>query len=353
MCHYMWAIPLKCGILLYLLYKRLGTASVIASVACLLLTLPLQFVLGQHISRTNKQSMKETDRRLRHIHEWLSNMKLFRLYAWERSGQKRIEQVRRKELDFLWHYSLQWAWATFLTQASTVILTLLTFVLYPYFRPEGSEATSSIPDAAQALSGLALINQFTVPLSIIPVIVPDLIAARNSTIRLVEFFRKPEVVGIGDQKHTPAASNSDASGDVTAPMMTSVGRRSLDNIDENDEEPHGANDVIVHATGASFSWPSGGYDVPTDDVTTGDERSFVLRDINLKIRRGTLTVVVGHVGTGKSSLLLALLGELDLDGGHVTWSPPIKQHNCGYVAQRPWLMQVIHRIHFWTSTELN
>ena len=283
--------------------------------------------------------MKETDRRLRHIHEWLSNMKLFRLYAWERSGQKRIEKVRRKELDFLWQYSLQWAWATFLTQASTVILTLLTFVLYPFFPLEGSKA--SIPDAAQALSGLALINQFTVPLSIIPVIVPDLIAARNSTIRLVEFFRKPEVVGIGDQKYNPMAT-SGAPGDDTT-LTASVRRRSLDNIAEDEEEPDGADDVVVHVSGASFGWPSG-YDVTPNDVTAPTER-WALRDIELKIRRGTLTTVVGHVGSGKSSLLLALLGEMDLDGGHVTWSRDKRsghqyQHKCGYVAQRPWLMQV-------------
>jgi len=289
--------------------------------------------------------MKETDRRLRQIHEWLSNMKLFRLYAWERSGQKRIEKVRRKELDFLWSYSLQWAWATFLTQASTVILTLLTFVLYPYFLSEGSEA--SFPDAAHALSGLALINQFTVPLSIIPVIVPDLIAARNSTIRLVEFFRKPEVVGIGDQKYTAITSSAASDDDSTS--LTTVRRRSLDNIAEDEEEQGEPDDIVVQVSGASFSWPTG-YDVTADYVATGVERT-VLRDIDLKIRRGTLTVVVGHVGSGKSSLLLALLGELDMDGGHMTWprgTKKLHQHqlNCGYVAQRPWLMQVAPKILF-------
>lgn len=109
-------------------------------------------------------------------------MKLFRLYAWEYSGMSRIQSVRRRELSHLWSYSLQWAWATFLTQASTVLLTLLSFVLYPLFSADES------PPPAQALSGLALINQFTVPLTIIPVIVPDLIAAWNSTIRLEVFI---------------------------------------------------------------------------------------------------------------------------------------------------------------------
>jgi ABC-type multidrug transport system fused ATPase/permease subunit len=105
---------------------------------------------------------------------------------------KRIEKIRNKELDHLWSYSLQWAWATFLTQASTVALTLLTFIFYPLFN-WSSEPSARIPPAAQALSGLALINQFTVPLTIIPVIVPDLIAACNSTSRLQQFFSRPEI----------------------------------------------------------------------------------------------------------------------------------------------------------------
>ena len=231
-------------------------------------------------------------------------------------------------------------------QASTVILTLLTFILYPYFRPEGSEA-GNIPDAAQTLSGLALINQFTVPLSIIPVIVPDLIAACNSTIRLEEFFRKPEVVGSGHRKCAPTASSANSREEEEAMPLERSPHRPLDNIAEDEEEAEATDDVIVHVAAASFSWPVDDHVTQSDDDVIAASERWVLRDIELKIRRGSLTVVVGHVGSGKSSLLLALLGELDLDGGQVTWARggegrgQLKRHNtCGYVAQRPWLMQV-------------
>ena len=133
-------------------------------------------------------------------------MKLFRLYGWERSGQRRIEDVRRTELKYLWQYSLQWAWVTFLIQASTVFLTLLTIYLYPYFQSTPEEA--SIPAPEYVLSGLALINQFTVPLCLIPVIVPDLIAARNSTHRLQKFFRMAEVKMDADNTSRKARTNS-------------------------------------------------------------------------------------------------------------------------------------------------
>ena len=44
---------------------------------------------------------------------------------------------------------------------------------------------------------------------------------------------------------------------------------------------------------------------------------MVLKDIDLTIRKGTLTAIVGPVGSGKSSLIGALLGELEVDSGSV------------------------------------
>ena len=318
LCHYLWAIPLKLAILLYLLHQKLGAGSVIAALLCLLLMVPAQFLLGRNISHQNKSSMREAGRRLAKIHEWISNMKLFRLYAWERSGLSRIRAVRRKELQHLWSYSIQWAWATFLTQASTVALTLLTFVLYPFL----SSTSGSSPPAAQALSGLALINQFTVPLTIIPVIVPELIAACNSTFRLQEFFRKSD---ISVQRHQHPADKPAAN--------ESLSVRTLEKIAEDEEHQEAGSDnfyeqpeeLAVRISQATFSWH------PV-------ESSLKLHDINLDIPRGRLTAIVGHVGSGKSSLLMAMLGELDIQAGSLTWSSSASIQQLGYAAQRPWLM---------------
>jgi len=43
----------------------------------------------------------------------------------------------------------------------------------------------------------------------------------------------------------------------------------------------------------------------------------LIHSINLNIKPGQLVAVVGHVGAGKSSLISALLGEMEKIEGHV------------------------------------
>ena len=48
-----------------------------------------------------------------------------------------------------------------------------------------------------------------------------------------------------------------------------------------------------------------------------DDKGFQLRDVNLRIKPGELVMVVGRVGSGKSSLVNALLGEMEQSSGHL------------------------------------
>jgi ATP-binding cassette, subfamily B, bacterial len=65
--------------------------------------------------------------------------------------------------------------------------------------------------------------------------------------------------------------------------------------------------------------------------------------VDLVVRRGTLTVVAGPVGSGKSSLLRGLIGLLPLDAGVVLWNGEVVEDRaaffvppqCAYVAQVP------------------
>ncbi|EFY97544.1 ABC transporter [Metarhizium robertsii] len=88
---------------------------------------------------------------------------------------------------------------------------------------------------------------------------------------------------------------------------------------DRDEDSLGttdASDIEFH--GASFAWPSTNH--------------LVLSQLNLKFGKG-LTIIRGKVGSGKSSLLLAALNEMELHGGDLLRpDEPV-----GYAQQLPWL----------------
>ncbi|CAH1249787.1 ABCC8 [Branchiostoma lanceolatum] len=84
-----------------------------------------------------------------------------------------------------------------------------------------------------------------------------------------------------------------------------------------------AGDVSVEVRDGSFTWEL-------------ESQTANISRINLAIPKGKLTIVVGQVGSGKSSLLSAILGEMRTLEGQVLWNK--KQNTVSYATQRAWLL---------------
>ena len=63
----------------------------------------------------------------------------------------------------------------------------------------------------------------------------------------------------------------------------------------------------------------------------GESESVILQDINFSVKRGSLTAVVGSVGSGKSSLLGACLGDMNKISGDINVNG-----TTAYVPQQAW-----------------
>merc|ERR1719376_115802 len=92
----------------------------------------------------------------------------------------------------------------------------------------------------------------------------------------------------------------------------------------------GANDddVAVEIKGCSFRW-------------SHEDEKACLQDVTLKVKKGSLVAIVGQVGSGKSSLLSAILGEMDTvvppDSNLSSSSPVVIDGSVAYVAQQAWI----------------
>jgi ABC-type multidrug transport system fused ATPase/permease subunit len=76
----------------------------------------------------------------------------------------------------------------------------------------------------------------------------------------------------------------------------------------------------------------------TADGKPATDKIFQLHDINLSIKKGSLTAIVGAIGSGKSSLLQGLMGEMRRTEGKVTFSG-----TTALCAQTPWIQNATLR----------
>ncbi|XP_076279079.1 sulfonylurea receptor [Lasioglossum baleicum] len=347
--HYTWAIPLKIAVIVFLLYTKLGISAVVGALCCIFLVTPMQLILGKKMSGNFKSVANRSDARLRLVNEVLQGMKLVKLRAWEEIFEQKIKRTRDEELKMLDKDSFYWTLINFLSHASSVLMTLFTFGVYYWIEERGLEA-------GNVFAGLALFSQLTVPLLIFPVMLPIIINATVSTTRIKDFLQLPEMENVlpdlGDRKseivdNASSRTNSVEDSTVAATKMHSgVTFGSLDNIEEDEEDRQSC----------SLREYNLNIDSSVDTVFEKDPEIPVLRMKycmflwgceegqllikNLSFPRGQLTLIVGKTGSGKTSLLLAMLGEIQRTSGSIEWARGAK---IAYVAQKPWLLNATLR----------
>ncbi|KAH8374388.1 hypothetical protein KR200_009826 [Drosophila serrata] len=422
--HYAWAIPFKIFVVIYLLYLTLGISAVIGSIVCILIMTPLQFIIGNAMSKNAEIIAKYTDERLKKIHDTLVGIKVIKLNAWDEVFLKKIQEARKNELKYLNKDATFWTLMAVLTHIATVLITFVTLGVYVWLQRDQDFDLN----ASRLFSSLALFQQLTVPLLIFPITVPIIIAARVSTRRLERFLKSSEIHKQfeGIRNMARILSKSDASLDMyetqeksNMTMRTAQAENKLNEkrlaqqfgvpetavelplpttstplLQSNEDEPVGVdtslssvqelghnklvqqrrellrNTPYVAIRPPKMRGNGGGMEKPVEfsvvrarNTDSWRRDSLLLKmpdDIAVSINdglftwkpqsqmplvqlhvpgiivpKGKLTIVVGKNGSGKTSLLSALLMEMPLLVGNMFWH---KTCTISYVSQQPWLL---------------
>ncbi|KTF80935.1 hypothetical protein cypCar_00017707 [Cyprinus carpio] len=221
--------------------------------------------------------MKYMDGRIKLMNEILSGIKILKFYAWENAFRERVLGYREKELNALKKSQILYSISIASFNSSTFLIAFAMFGVYVLIDEK------HVLDAQKVFVSMALINILKAPLSQLPFAMSTTMQAVVSLKRLGKFLCQDEL--------------------------------KLDSVERAPYHPDIDGVVIDNGT---FSW--------SKDSTP------CLRRINVKGQRGSLVAVVGHVGSGKSSLLSAMLGEMEKKSGHVTVSGSV-----AYVPQQAWI----------------
>ncbi|XP_032583422.1 multidrug resistance-associated protein 1 isoform X5 [Drosophila sechellia] len=273
-----WSAPLQIGLALYFLWQQLGP-SVLAGLAVMIILIPVNGVIASRIKTYQIRQMKYKDERVKLMNEVLSGIKVLKLYAWEPSFEKQVLDIRDKEIATLRSTAYLNAGTSFLWSCAPFLVSLVTFATYVLIDE------NNVLDATKTFVSLSLFNILRFPLTMLPMLITNLVQTQVSVNRINKFLNSEEL--------DPNSVLHDSS----KPHSMSI---------ENGE----------------FSW--------------GDE--ITLRNINIEVKKSSLVALVGTVGSGKSSVVQAFLGEMEKLAGVVNTVGKL-----AYVPQQAWIQNATVR----------
>ena len=277
------------------LLRLLGWQSTLVGMTVTVFCVPVHtFLIKQHRA-AQKNLTSAHDKKTKVISEALHALRQIKFSALETQWEEHIETFRQDEIKHLrWSFTannIRSVWRV----AAPFIVAAASIGAYAYIR--GDITPSVIFPLIEVLPHL----QGT--LGFVPVVFQDYFGARFNASRMDEFLRRPEQKKI---------LNPSTSGRVLF-QDVSVAWPSSDEVEE------------VEAS-------SGGKQVITSSL-----RRFSLDGINLEFPVGELSIISGKTGSGKSLLLAAIIGEVDILGGRIEAPSMAEGHPVAFVSQTPWL----------------
>ncbi|KAH9499530.1 Multidrug resistance-associated protein 1 [Bulinus truncatus] len=286
--------PFQICVAFYFLNDVLGI-SFIVGVVIIVTLIPLNARISLLAKRAQSEQLKIKDERLRSMSEILSGIKVLKFYAWETTFEDHILELRKKEVNLLQTAAILNVINVFSWLCSPVLVTTLTFISYIYL------SSPHLLDSNTAFVSLILFNILSAPMNKLPNIISDLISAHISIKRLKEFLCSED---LNRDKFIRES--------VADRMISDSHFRQLRLRTEK---------YAITVTSCTFQW---------------DRQLLpVLSNINLNIPEGKLVAVVGHIGSGKSSLLSAILGEMEKVSGDV-----VVKGSVGYLPQQAWIQKM-------------
>ena len=269
--HMIWSGPFQILTVMALLIRVIHFWPAFVGLAVTITIIPLSTLVARALARIRKDIVKLTDARVKLSSEVIVGIKAIKLYAWEDAYQDRILELRKKELSAIRMASLVGLWNNILWLGGPIVISMAAFFTYTWM---GYELTASV-----AFPALSLFNLLRFPVMMFPTQLMNIVNAKVALDRIQTFVETDEI------KQAP-------------------------------EQAIG--DPAVEIRNGFFSWNVG--------------QEPLLKDINLSIGKGKLIIVVGEVGSGKTSLLSAIMGEMLARSGTV-----LVKGSVSYTQQDPWI----------------
>ncbi|KAK4157426.1 ABC transporter [Chaetomidium leptoderma] len=285
--HEIWGNAIEVGVAIYLLEQQLGVACAVPVAVCILSLLGSIFAMNFIMSR-QAMWLEAIERRISATSAMLASMKGVKMCGLKDTLLSSLQQLRVDELRISKKFRKLIIWNMVFAYVTQVFAPVLTFTVFSVRARDSGDTTL---DTARVFTALSLFALLSEPLASLVMALAAFLGGVGSFVRIQQFLESEERADMHqseDESEKPKFDNS-------APDA-----------------------IAVH--GGNFGWD------PTKEP--------LLKGITLSIPWQKLTMVVGPVGCGKSTLMQALLGEVPALAGSVR----LGSSSIAYCAQDPWHM---------------
>lgn len=311
--HIVWTAPLSCLITLAMLLINLSY-SALSGFALLVIGLPILTEAIKSLFKRRKKINIITDQRVSLTQEILQSVRFVKYFGWESSFLARLGKFRKQEISMIQRLMSIRNGIMAISMSLPIFASMLSFITYTLSHH------SLAP--AEVFSSLALFNGLRMPLNLLPLVIGQVTDAWTSLKRIEEYLmaeeQEDEAVFKPDGPNAVEVHDASFTWERT-PTQNNEASNLAAELEKKSEKKDAKKSDKRGSKSPPTPEPVAANEVAEDNGSTlVDEREpFKLQDINLEIGRNELVAVIGTVGSGKTSLLAALAGDMRRTSGEV------------------------------------
>lgn len=301
--HLIWSLPLAIALVTIFLVLIMGPVSLVG-IGVLIGFVPIVERITSRMLKIRQQRVKWTDRRVDIVNAMLQGIKVTKLNNYEENYERRVQEARDKEVEFLSKELAVWATTLFVTVLSPVVATAATFAVYVLVNE------NHILTAAMSFSVLLLFAALRFPINNAGRLIGRAAQAASAVKRITHFL----------QRATREAKFGDR----------------LENV----KDVGSSLDAPLTVRNASFTVGTDVRELFSSEFSTDVDGTFMVTDFDFTVKKGEVLAVCGPVGSGKSSLINGIIDELP----KATPETMVSTHgSVAFVSQTPFILNTTLR----------
>ncbi|KAH7915135.1 hypothetical protein BJ138DRAFT_1170143 [Hygrophoropsis aurantiaca] len=311
-------IPVQIGLSIWFIYNILAWSAFVGLMAMILLV-PLPGYVGSKTHSVQLAKMGKADARVQLVTEALGVLRMIKFFGWEKRMNNKIKEKREEELSWIFKGNVLLVMTSVLNFVVPLITMAATYTTHTLIMGQSLSAS-------KVFSSMAVFDMLKEQLFTVFYMGPRIIQGKHISVSALEFklLIHPLLAKVSLDRIYKFLVETELLDE-----FTNTENEGLELFGSDAEESN-----VIGFRNAAFTWSS-----DNDGTVTPSKRRFKLFiEDELNFQPGKINLIVGPTGSGKTSLIMALLGEMHfvrLDP--TSWFNLPRKGGVAYAAQESWV----------------